>query len=148
MELALPPDFKEFLRLLRAHGVRHLVVGGHAVSYHGYPRATGDLDVWVAVNPENAERTVNALREFGFDTPQLSPALFLKDNTIVRMGVAPVRIEILTAISGVTFDECYDNRIDDMLAGVEVSLISLRDLKANKLASGRTKDLADLEHLP
>ena len=135
------------MKLLRSHGVRHLVVGGHAVSYHGYPRATGDLDVWVAVDPENAERAVNALREFGFDTPQLSPAR-LKDNSIIRMGVAPVRIEMLTAISGVTFDECYEDRIEDVLGGVEVSLISLRDLKTNKRTSGGTKDLADLEHLP
>ena len=148
MELELPPDFGEFLKLLRSHGVRHLVVGGHAVSYHGYPRATGDLDVWVAVDPENADRTVSALRDFGFDTPQLSPALFLGENSIVRMGIAPVRIEILAAIPGVTFDECYERRVEDVLGGVEVSLISLRDLKANKRASGRTKDLAEVEQLP
>jgi hypothetical protein len=147
MEIELPDDFKEFLRLLRFHGVRYLVVGGWAVIYHGYPRATGDLDVWVAVSPDNAERVVEVLREFGFETPRLSPALFLENDRIVRMGVPPLRIEILTGISGVTFDDCYNGRVDGDLGGAEVSLISLRDLKANKLASGRTKDLADVEEL-
>jgi hypothetical protein len=147
MEIELPDDFKEFLRLLRFHGVRYLVVGGWAVIYHGYPRATGDLDVWVAVSPDKAERVIAVLREFGVETPRLSPALFLENDRIVRMGVPPLRIEILTGISGVTFDDCYDGRVDGDLGGAEVSLISLRDLKANKLASGRTKDLADVEEL-
>ena len=148
MESELSKDFKEFLKLLHAHGVRHLVIGGHAVSYYGYARATLDLDVWIAVDPENAQRAVEALREFGFDTPELSPALFLNDNSIVRMGVPPLRIEILTTISGVRFEECYPNRVVGTYGGVEVTLISLRDLKKNKAASGRAKDIADLERLP
>ncbi|WP_325309166.1 DUF6036 family nucleotidyltransferase [Longimicrobium sp.] len=148
MEIRLPQDFKEFLRLLRSHGVRYLLVGGYAVTYHGYPRATGDLDVWVAIDPQNAQRIVDALRDFGFDTPELSPALFLQDGKMVRMGNVPLRIEVLTVISGVEFDECYAGRVEDELDGVKVSLISLRDLKTNKKASGRNKDLADLENLP
>jgi hypothetical protein len=148
MDVELPSDFKEFLRLLRSHGVRYLLVGGHAVIYYGYPRATGDLDIWVALEPGNADRIVAALREFGFGTPDLTPGLFLQEQSIVRMGYVPVRIEIMTTISGVSFDDCYADRIDATIDGVEVSLIDLANLKKNKLASGRLKDLADLEELP
>ncbi|HSU14328.1 MAG TPA: hypothetical protein VLK66_09540 [Longimicrobium sp.] len=104
--------------------------------------------MWVAIDPQNAQRIVDALRDFGFDTPELSPALFLQDGKMVRMGNVPLRIEVLTVISGVEFDECYAGRVEDELDGVKVSLISLRDLKTNKKASGRNKDLADLENLP
>lgn len=143
----LPKDFKEFLSLLRFHGVRYLLIGGHAVGYHGYPRATGDMDIWIALHPENAQKLVDTLRDFGFDTPDLAPDLFLQKESMVRMGNVPLRIEILTSISGVTFDECYSNRVVDTLDGVEVAIISLADLKANKQASGRYKDLMDLEEL-
>jgi len=144
----LPPDFKEFLRLLNAHKVEYLLIGGYAVGYHGYPRATADMDIWVAVHAANAERTVAALREFGFDPPDLLPELFLREWQIVRLGVPPVRIEIATTISGVAWDPCYAERVQDTLDGVPVNLISLRQLKLNKKASGRHQDLADLEHLP
>ena len=144
----LPPDFKEFLRLLTAHKVEYLLIGGYAVNYHGYPRATADMDIWVAVNPANAERIVAALREFGFDLPDLSPELFLRQWQIIRLGVPPVRIEIATTISGVDFAECYARRVEDSLDGVPVTLIDLDHLKVNKKASGRHQDLADLEHLP
>lgn len=147
MEAELPGDFKEFLSLLRSHGIEYLLIGGYAVIYHGFPRATGDMDIWIAMNPENARRMVDAVRDFGFDTPELSPALFLQDNSMVRMGNIPLRIEILTRISGVGFDDCYRNRIVDKMDGVEVSVISLRDLLANKRASGRHKDLMDVEEL-
>lgn len=148
MDIELPQDFKEFLSLLRSNGVKYLLIGGYAVGYHGYPRATGDMDIWIALDPENARRMVVTLRDFGFATPQLSENLFLQDRSMVRMGNVPMRIEITTTISGVSFDECYDNRIVDEIDGVEVSLINLRDLKTNKRASGRHKDLTDLEHLP
>ena len=143
----LPKDFKEFLSLLGSHGVRYLLIGGYAVGYHGYPRATGDMDIWIALHPENAQKVVDTLREFGFDTPDLGPDLFLQDDGMVRMGNVPLRIEILTSISGVTFDECYSNRVVDAMDGIEVSIISLTDLKINKQASGRYKDLMDLEEL-
>lgn len=146
MEAKLPDDFKEFLRLLRSHGVDYLLIGGYAVIYHGFPRATGDMDIWIAMDPENAQRMVDTVRDFGFDTPELSPALFLQDR-IIRMGNVPLRIEILTHISGVGFDECYRDRIVDKMDGVEVSLINLHDLLANKRASGRHKDLMDIEEL-
>jgi predicted nucleotidyltransferase len=148
MDIELPPDFKEFLSLLKTHGVEYLLIGGYAVGYHGYPRATHDMDIWIAIHPDNAERMVSALQEFGFDTPQLSASLFLQDKSIVRMGIPPMRLEITTAISGVTFEECYAGRVVDVMDGVEVNLISLQHLKVNKQASGRHKDLDDLEHLP
>lgn len=148
MGLELPQDFKEFLNLLRVNRVEYLLIGAYAVGYHGYPRATQDMDIWIASTPENATRTVAALNEFGFGTPELTTDLLLRPNNIVRMGEEPMRIEILNWASGVDFDDCYRERIIDTLDGVEVNLIGLNHLKINKKASGRLKDLADLEELP
>ena len=148
MELNLPPDFKEFLKLLNEKDIRYLLIGGYAVGYHGYPRATGDMDVWIAIHPDNAQKMVTVLKDFGFDHPDLTPELFLQANKIIRMGHPPMRLEISTGISGVEFDECYNSRIVDTLDDVEVNIIDLPHLKANKKAAGRLKDLADLENLP
>jgi predicted nucleotidyltransferase len=146
--ILLPPDFKDFLRLLNAQGVEYLVVGGYAVGYYGHARATADLDVWIAAHPHNASKMVHVLRDFGFDSEALSAELFLKPDAIIRMGVPPIRIEILTSVSGVIFDECYRDRKSDVIDGVPVQLISLSHLKTNKKAAGRHKDLSDLEFLP
>lgn len=148
MDQRLPPDFKEFLRLLAAHQVEYLLIGGYAVGYYGYPRATQDMDVWIATAPRNAERTVAALREFGFATPNLSAELFLRAGNITRMGIPPMRIEVMTTISGVNFEDCFADRVTGIIDGVAVNLISLDHLKINKKASGRHKDLDDLENLP
>jgi len=144
----LPQDFKEFLRLLNAHKVEYLLIGGYAVGYYGYPRATADIDFWIAISLDNAERIVSALREFGFNPPDLSPELFLKEWQIIRMGIPPVRIEIATTISGTNFGECFARRVIAELDGVKANVISLEDLKTNKKASARHQDIADLEHLP
>jgi len=144
----LPNDFKDFLKLLNAKRVEYLLIGGYAVGYHGYPRATADMDIWVAVNPENADKIVVALKEFGFAVPGLSAGLFLRQNQIIRMGVPPMRIELTTTISGVDFEECYAARVVAELDGVKVNLINPKHLKINKKASGRYKDLNDLENLP
>jgi predicted nucleotidyltransferase len=144
----LPPDFKEFLKLLNDHHVEYLLVGGYAVAYHGYPRATADIDVWVATHPDNARKIVAALQAFGFDLPELTPKLFQSPGQITRLGRPPVRIEIATSISGVEFPECYKARVVDNLDGVSVNVLALRDLKLNKKAAGRHKDLEDLENLP
>ena len=106
------------------------------------------MDVWIAIHPDNAERMVAALCEFGFNLPELTPDLFLKENKITRMGFPPMRLEITTSISGVEFEECYASRIVDTIDGAEISLIDLPHLKANKKAAGRLKDLVDLENLP
>lgn len=148
MEIELPQDFKEFLRLLNSKGVKYLLIGGFAVGYHGYPRATNDLDIWVAVDPENAKKIVDTLKDFGFQQTDLSEELFLKQEQIIRMGVAPIRIEILTSVSGIEFDDSYRERIMDHIDGIPVQIISLKQLRANKQASGRHKDLDDLENLP
>ncbi len=144
---ALPPDFKEFLKLLKEHEVQYLLVGGYAVGYHGYARATDDMDIWVAMHPDNAQKLVSALKGFGLTDPTLTPELFLQQPKIIRMGFPPMRLEITTSISGVDFEECYQARIVDTLDGVEVNLIDLEHLKTNKKASGRAKDIADLENL-
>ena len=107
------------------------------MGYHGYPRATGDMDIWIAIDPENAQKIVDVLREFGFDSPELSEKLFLQENRIVRMGLPPMRVEVATTISGVDFAECYSDRITDVLDGVVVNIISLKYLKQNKQASKR-----------
>ena len=106
------------------------------------------MDIWVAIHPDNAGKIVAVLREFGFDVSELTAELFLQEKQIVRMGVPPIKLEIVTSISGVEFDECYQERITDVLDGVKVDLIDLTHLKINKKASGRYKDLADLENLP
>lgn len=143
----LPRDFKEFLKLLNEHSVEYLVVGGYAVSFHGYPRPTGDIDIWIAVNEINANRMIEVMREFGFALPNLSPQLFLDTTNMVRMGMPPVRIEILNEISGVLFDECYARRETTKVDETLINIIALDDLKRNKVASGRFKDLNDLENL-
>ena len=146
--IRLPQDFKEFLRLLNAHHVEYLLIGGYAVGYWGYPRATADMDIWIAVEPSNAEKVVTVLKEFGFNLPDLTAELFLKEWQIVRLGMPPVRIEISTKISGVSFKECFAEKVSGELDGEQVNLISLKHLKINKKASGRHQDLADLENLP
>lgn len=144
----LPAEFKEFLRLLNSRQVEYLLIGGYAVGYYGYPRATADIDIWIAINPANANKVADVIRDFfGADIKGATPELFLQKNKIARMGLPPFRIEILTTISGVDFGECFAERVIDNIDGIDVNLISLKHLKANKRASGRLKDLNDLEHL-
>ncbi len=147
-EPQLTDDFKEFLRLLNANGVDYLLVGGYAVAIHGYPRATVDMDVWIRPSQPNAEAIVQALRAFGFDLPELKAEVFLLPRALVRFGVPPFRIEVMTAIDGVAYDVCRSRALTVDIDGIPVPVIALDDLKANKLAAGRHKDLADLEHLP
>ncbi len=144
----LTDDFKEFLRLLNANRVDYLLVGGYAVGLHGYPRATVDLDVWVRATSANAERVLRSLRQFGFELPALEPTLFIDPRSVVRFGVPPFRIEVMTSIDGVEYDACRPRAVEFDLAGVRVPVISLADLKVNKLAAGRHKGLADLDNLP
>lgn len=143
--MQLPPDFSEFLRLLNENAAEYLLVGGFAVNVHGYSRSTGDIAVWVDPSAENAGRVAAALRDFGF--PYATPALFTEPDQIVRMGVPPLRIEILTGIDGVEFDSCYQRRISVRTENIEIPVIHLEDLIANKKAAGRPKDLADLDEL-
>ena len=144
----LPPIFSEFLAALNSRRVEYLLIGGYAVAAHGHARYTADIDVWVRLSEENAARTYSAVCDFGFAAADLSPRLFLDEGRMTRMGRAPLRIEILNAVSGVEFDDAWSRSVSMTLGGVDVRVISLRDLRANKLASGRPKDLADLANLP
>jgi len=146
--LELHPDFKDFLRLLNSHAVEYLLVGGYAVGIHGYPRATGDMDIWIAVDASNAQKATTVLREFGMPEERVADKLFLEKDKVIRMGVPPVQIEIITGASGVDFSECYSRREVVEISGIPVNLMGLEDLKVNKKAAGRHKDLEDLEHLP
>ncbi len=148
MVIKLPPDFREFLRLLNEHRVEYLLIGGFAVGFHGYPRATSDIDIWISGSESNTHKVVDAIREFGFDTPNLMPELFQQAGKIVRMGQPPVRIELMNTIDGVLFSDCLQDCLIADFDGISVPLISLSDLKVNKAASGRAKGLDDLEHLP
>lgn len=146
--IEFPSDFSEFLRLLNEHAVEYLLVGGFAVAIHGYPRATADIDVWISRDKANANRIVAALTEFGFDVPELTSSLFVEPDTIVRMGSPPMRIELLTTLDGVEFGECVSRAITHVVDDSPIPVIGLEDLKANKRASGRSKDLDDLDNLP
>ena len=145
--IPLPRDFQDFLRLLNANDIRYLVIGGYAVAYHGYVRYTGDLDVFVELSAHNAAKLVSALREFGFDLPQLKPSLFLRKGRIVRFGYEPMRLEVLNEIDGVSFEECYRCRRRSKVGNLKINFIALPQLLRNKRATGRHKDLADVEAL-
>ena len=136
------------MRSLNDARVEYLLVGGYAVGFHGYARATGDIDVWVRQSPENAGRLVAALRAFGFDVPDLVPDLFLVDGRIVRMGLPPNRVEVMTSVSGLAFEDAWARRETSDWDGLAVPVVGLADLRVNKTASGRAKDLADLDELP
>lgn len=147
-KLPLPPDFKDFLQLLNSEKVEYLLIGGYAVGFYGYPRATGDLDVWIAASDANAAKVVQVLGKFGFSAETVRQEFFNKTDQVFRMGVQPISIDIVTSISGVDFAECYSRRNPQILEGVDVMLIHIDDLKQNKRCSGRPKDLDDLLNLP
>ena len=145
-KMYIPGDFKEFLRLLKKHKLEYLLVGGYAVVYYGHPRTTNDIDFWIATNKTNAKKMTNLLSDFGF-SEGVHEALFFETNKMTRIGYPPIRIEILTKIDGVNFEDCYPRRLSTKIDGVAVDIISLEDLKKNKKASGRHKDLDDLQNL-
>lgn len=145
--ITLPPDFKDFLRLLSEHKVEYLLVGGYAVALHGYVRYTADMDIWILMSPENAARIVSALHAFGLPNAQELEDVFQKEKRVVGMGIPPYKIEVITSIDGVTFEECYWKKQTIAIEGTPIHYISLADLRKNKAASGRFKDLNDLEHL-
>lgn len=146
---SLYPDFKELFESLNSAKVKYLVLGGYAVIYHGYRRATDDLDIWIAVDEENAQKVSAVLQKFaGFPKSQVPPAMFLVPNKIYIFGREPSRVDILTSTAGLTFDDCYARRKTARIENVSVPFISLADLRINKAAAGRNKDLDDLENLP
>ena len=145
--MKLDKDLRECVELFLSRGVEFVVVGGHAVAYHGYPRLTDDLDLLILPTSENAERVVQALSDFGFDSVGLTVADFVADDRVIQLGRAPNRIDLLTRLYGVSIDEIWRERVDAVLDGLRVSMISRNALIRNKRATGRTQDLADAEKL-
>jgi hypothetical protein len=137
-------DFAEMLSALSAEGAEFLVVGAYAMAAHGYPRATGDIDVWVRPSPENAERVLRALRTFGAPLFDLQVSDLVSVDTVFQIGLPPNRIDLLTGISGVAFDEAWPSRMRTTVDGIEVPVLGMAHLLQNKRASGRPKDQADL----
>ena len=140
-------DFVDLLRALCVHDVRFLIVGAYALAVHGRPRATGDLDVWVDASPGNAPKIMRALVEFGAPLHDVSAADFSRPGIVFQMGLPPGRIDVLTALSGLTFDEAWPDRVSAMFGDVAVSVIGRDAFIRNKRATGRAKDLGDIEAL-
>lgn len=139
--------FLEFLGLLEIHKVEYLVVGGYAVAVHGFPRYTGDLDVFVAINRENADRLLGVLAEFGFASLNLRSEDFLEPDMVVEIGREPIKIQVLTGIDGVSFEKCRGDRLLVDISGIQVPFIGFESLLVNKASSPRSKDRIDLEEL-
>ncbi|HEV3155433.1 MAG TPA: hypothetical protein VGZ02_16600 [Candidatus Baltobacteraceae bacterium] len=140
-------DYADLLRELNAAGAEYIVVGAHAVSFHGYIRASGDFDVWVRPTLENARRVYAALQLFGAPTDELSVEDLTSDDLIFQIGVEPVRIDVITTVSGLDFDEAWKKRQDGTYLSVPTPVLGLEELIRNKRASGRPKDLTDVEEL-
>jgi hypothetical protein len=140
-------DFKEFIELLSSTGVEYLIVGGYALAAHGHPRYTGDLDIWIRSSPLNVEKLLDVLARFGFGGLGLKAEDFLKPESIVQLGYPPSRIDLLTSIDGVDFETSYAHRVVMKVAGVDLPIIGIGEFRTNKRATGRAKDLADLESL-
>ena len=140
-------EFREFAELLLSHGVKFMVIGGYAVTAHGYPRYTGDIDFFIEKSPENAEKIVRAIHEFFGPLPEVCSENFLDDTRMSQLGDPPYRIDILVKILGVTFEDAYLRREMLSLGGTDIPFIGFADLKLNKKATGRHKDLGDLEAL-
>jgi len=147
-KIKLAADFNDFLKLCLRNEVRFLVIGGYAVIHHSRPRYTGDLDIWIEASDENAQRVVNVLQEFGFPANAVSIEMITEGKKIIRMGFEPMRLELFTSIPGVEFGSWYEHRELVAIGRMRVPFIGLEDLKINKLASGRPKDLQDIEELP
>jgi hypothetical protein len=144
----LSKDFKEFVALLNAHGAKYLVVGGYAMAVHGRPRQTGDLDIWLKRDHDNALRVTVALQDFGFGGLGLTVDDFEVPDQVVQLGYPPFRIDLLTGIDGVDFDTAWPSRFEYVLGELRIPFIGIDALKANKRASSRPRDIDDLENLP
>jgi len=145
--MEIQPDFKELLELLNVKQVNYIIVGGYALAHHGAPRFTGDIDIYVEPNSENAQKVVNALDDFGFGSLELKIEDFETPDKVVQLGVPPVRVDIITSISGVTWEDAFSGCVDGTYGDVPVKYIGLNEFLINKRTTGRKKDLADLEAL-
>lgn len=147
MAMPLASDYREFLSLLNSAQIEYLIVGGFAVAAYAHPRSTGDIGIWVAACPETAAALMGVLRAFGFGDAGATETLLATPDKVIRMGVPPVRIELLTGLSGVEFGACWPRRVHVDFDGLKAFVIQIDDLRTNKRAAGRMKDLADIEAL-
>ena len=145
--MGISKDFREFIRLLNEHNVQYLVVGGYAVALHGHPRYTKDLDVWVKGENANAKKLLKSLDDFGFGSLDISVDDIVNPDVVIQLGNPPNRIDLVSSLTGVEFDSCYQARVTANLDGVNINFIDLESLKKNKRATGRYQDLADAENL-
>ena len=145
--MEIQSDFKELLESFNRNSVEYVIVGGYALAFHGAPRYTGDLDILVNTSEDNAHRILNALNEFGFGSVGLSLQDFIESNKVIQLGYPPVRIDIVTSISGVSWVEAYQNRVAGKYGDITVYYIGRKQFVINKRTVGRKKDLADLEAL-
>lgn len=142
----LPKDFKEFIELLNKNNVRYIVIGGYAVVYHGYVRSTNDIDIWIDISKDNIKKVIKALDEFGFASLNIKKGDF-SPNQIIQLGYPPNRIDLLTTPAGIDFETCYKSKEQVDIDHIAVNIIDLENLIKAKKASGRTRDLADVEEL-
>lgn len=140
-------DFREFIELLIKNKAEYLIVGGYAVGIHGHPRYTGDLDIWLNPDPQNAERILKSVNEFGFSSYKLTRDDFTKPGNVIQLGYPPLRIDLLTEIDGVSFKECFVNRKEVTIEALKVNFIGYNDLLKNKKESGRPRDMDDIDNL-
>lgn len=145
--MELDPDFKEFLQSLNENNVRYLVIGGYAVAFHGHPRYTKDLDIWLGMDEDNAARVIQALDDFGFASLELKPDDFLEPDTVIQLGYPPSRIVLLIGLNSAGFDESYSQRHIETIDGIQINIIDRANLVRLKRAAGRPQDLADIDNL-
>jgi hypothetical protein len=145
--MEIQPDFRDLLKLFTDHRVEFIIVGGYALAFHGAPRFTGDLDLLIRPSPSNAKKVLSALAEFGFTFPNLTLDDFQKPNNVVQLGLPPIRIDLITSISGVSWEDADAHKEAGMYGEISVCYLGRKEFIKNKIASGRHKDLADLEAL-
>lgn len=143
----LNQDFREFIGFLNARAVRYLIIGGYAVAYHGHPRYTKDIGIWLALDQLNAERIETVLQDFGFGSLGLTADDFLEPDTVIQLGRPPRRIDLLIGLKGMDFETCFQNRENVDVDGLTVSFIDRDNLVKTKRLAGRHQDLADIEQL-
>ncbi|MBI5815113.1 MAG: nucleotidyltransferase [Nitrospinae bacterium] len=140
-------DFKELLKSFNAHNVEYMIVGGYALAFHGAPRFTGDLDIFIKPSFDNARRIVAALAEFGFGSMGLAEDDFAKEDSVVQLGVPPVRVDIISSITGVTWPDAFAGKVEGSYGDIPINFIGREQFIANKRAIGRKRDMADIEAL-
>lgn len=145
--IKLHQDFKEFIQLLNENEVEYIVVGAFALAFNGHPRYTGDIDFWIKNDLPNAKKVFKSIKDFGFQVDRLKENEFASDDLIFQMGYPPVRIDIITSVDGLKFEESFKNKKEKNFEGLKINFLSLEDIKKNKKTVGRNKDLADLEGL-